>query len=69
MKCTDCQGTGLENENKLCPNCNGFGVIGEIEHVITEEEVKDNNLEGVVEAGEVIKIPRAKRVIKIRSKK
>ena len=29
MKCTDCQGTGLENENKLCPNCNGLGKIGE----------------------------------------
>jgi DnaJ-class molecular chaperone len=31
MKCEDCQGTGLENENKVCPNCDGFGKIGEDE--------------------------------------
>jgi len=31
MKCTDCQGTGLENDNKVCPNCDGFGKIGEDE--------------------------------------
>lgn len=31
MKCIDCQGTGLENDNKLCPNCNGLGKVGEEE--------------------------------------
>lgn len=27
MKCEDCQGTGLENDNKVCPNCMGLGKL------------------------------------------
>jgi len=29
MKCIDCNGTGLENENKVCITCNGMGKVGE----------------------------------------
>jgi len=43
MKCTDCQGTGLENENKLCQTCNGLGKVGEEEpesrEIIIQPEV------------------------------
>lgn len=34
-----------------------------IVHQPTEEEIKENNLEGIVEAGEEIKIPKKKGVI------
>lgn len=69
MKCTDCQGTGLENDNKICPNCKGFGEIGDdIEHVINEKDLEINpGLVGEVELGEVITLPNVvsrKAVIK-----
>jgi len=72
MKCVNCNGKGLVGE-KLCPVCNGFGYIGapevvDIEHIVTEEEVKDNNLEGKVEAGEKI-IIKKKSVVKKAKKK
>ena len=38
-KCIDCQGTGLENENKVCQTCQGFGVIEGYEE--TEEQIID----------------------------
>lgn len=40
MKCTDCQGTGLENQNKICPNCKGFGKVGNEEDERAIPEVK-----------------------------
>lgn len=71
MKCEICQGTGLESELKVCPVCNGLGVIGDedIEHIVTEEEVEMNNLKGKVKAGDKIRIPKSdKKVSKTKKK-
>lgn len=36
MKCENCNNTGLEREDKVCPICNGFG--GDVESVPAEVE-------------------------------
>lgn len=50
MICETCKSTGLLNENKICPECNGFGKIG-------EEEVGPNS-EALQEAPKKIKKPK-----------
>lgn len=60
MKCTDCQGTGLENDNKVCSNCNGLGYVG------VDGMINSNiNLE-VSEVKEIAKAPilKIKKVAK-----
>jgi len=72
MKCEACQGTGLENQNKVCADCQGFGVIGEdIVHIVTEEEIEMNNLTGIVELGDEVIIPKSvkKRILEQKTKK
>lgn len=45
MKCIECQGTGLKDQNNVCVICEGFGFIeshqlpNEIEYV--EEDIED----------------------------
>ena len=57
-KCIDCQGTGLENENRVCQSCQGFGVIEGYEE--TEEQILD---------GEKVFVATTDKIIKAISKK
>lgn len=77
MKCIQCDGSGLKNQNKVCEVCNGFGETG-IVHTITEKDIEVNELEGQVEVGdevlipeeEVIEKPKRKSIVsKFKSKK
>lgn len=56
MKCIECQGSGLKDQNRVCEHCNGFGETG-IVHKVSKDDIKANGLEGKVEEGEEILIP------------
>lgn len=66
--CPECEGFGYTGTPDFIPDfineVEPVVPVSDIEHIVTEEEVKENNLEGTVEAGEVIGIPK---VIKSKS--
>lgn len=35
--CYTCKGTGLKDENNVCPECNGFGTLPEAEVIVEPE--------------------------------
>lgn len=64
MKCIDCQGTGLENEAKLCQSCKGYGKIGEDE-VVAEATTSEENVGRTSVATKVrAKVASIKKAIK-----
>jgi DnaJ-class molecular chaperone len=44
MICNECRGTGLKDQNNICPACKGFGVIEGVEEApeaVVEAPVKE----------------------------
>ena len=40
MKCITCDGTGLYDDNRVCPVCKGFGIFVDAEPIEESTEVK-----------------------------
>lgn len=57
MKCIECQGTGLKDQNNICPVCEGFGGI-------EAEQLGESLGTPDIEATEDVAQPKVKKVVK-----